>query len=58
MGTIRKLEYMMIRGVPIKSNAKDLLTIKFSNSCRTTGKEKPKQVDQKVLKDTQLNLMH
>lgn len=58
MGTIRKLKYVMVRGVPIRSNAKDAPMIKFSNSCRTTGKEKPKQVDQKVLKDTQLNLMH
>jgi len=58
VGTIRKLKYIMIRGVLIKSNAKDLPTIKFSDSCRTTGKEKPKKVNQKVLEDTQLNLMH
>jgi len=32
--------------------------IKFSNSCRTTGKQKPNKVDQEVPEDTQLKLMH
>ena len=58
VGTIRKLEYATMRGMPIKLNTRNLLMIKFSNSCRTTGKQKPNEMDEKVLEDTQLKLMH
>ena len=58
IGTIRKLEYAIIKRMLIESNTKNLLVIKFSNSCRTTGKQEPNKMDEEVFEDTQLKFMH
>jgi hypothetical protein len=58
VGIIRKLKHAMVRRVPIKLGTKNIPIVKLSNSCRTTGKEKPDEMDQETLKDTQLKLMH
>lgn len=47
-----------MRRILNKLNTQNPPAIKFSNSCRATGKQEPNEVDQEVLEDTQLKLMH